>query len=108
MLFTVLVPEYIIGRALNELLSAKEQDLVFGQKIIYTYMVNMGYFVIDFGDYWLEGKAHETGGRVEEDFARRTAFSSRPAEPDYSLQKVCCRNFGRHTNLKSIYEPEPV
>lgn len=54
MIFTVLVPEYIIGKALNERLAVKSCMIRSRRTLfpadyeeIYFYMANMGYFVLN-------------------------------------------------------------
>jgi hypothetical protein len=94
MIFTVLVPEYIIGRALNELISVNTQHDRLSKTA--RYMANMGYFIVDFEDYWGEGRTSDGGGRVEEepetpDIERiqglpSFTFKSRPRDPHYSMQ----------------------
>jgi len=87
MIFTVLVPEYIIGRALNELLATKFKENSWHK--IQEYMANMGYFVLDFEDYWTEVSGSNTGRRVEEeDQGDGSTYKSRPVEPGYSLQQT--------------------
>ena len=62
MVFTTLVPEYLIGKAVSERLAAnagvremkdklQRRDVVNVQwDEIHVYMANMGYFVVDFSD----------------------------------------------------------
>jgi hypothetical protein len=56
MIFTVLVPEYLVGKALSEKLAAKTgakywtRESDFDYKEIHGYMANMGYFVLDLGN----------------------------------------------------------
>ena len=49
-IFTILVPEYLVGKALSELLAAKSavaswRELGIQCKEIHGFMANMGYFV---------------------------------------------------------------
>jgi hypothetical protein len=63
MIFTVLIPEFIIGKALNDFLAAK--DLLGTSKFasvwdeVHAHMANMGYFIVDFGQYWLEANGSD-------------------------------------------------
>jgi hypothetical protein len=65
MLFTILTPEYLVGKALGEKLAAQagvriwSAESEFGYKEIHGYMANMGYFVLDLGDL----PATQTGDR---------------------------------------------
>jgi len=51
MVVTVFVPEYLVGRALSELLVARQFRSHGLFSLVQTYMANMGYFVLDMGDY---------------------------------------------------------
>jgi hypothetical protein len=96
MMFTILVPEYIVGKALNELLANNERFSNWDK--VTTYMANMGYFIIDFGDYWLETSSSDLIRIVEEEPVgqyRKSSLTTKPAAPSYSLQKViheCSQN----------------
>ncbi|KUJ07171.1 uncharacterized protein LY89DRAFT_660914 [Mollisia scopiformis] len=59
MIFTILVPEYLVGKAFGEWLAAKEgvsyvkrwyPENVIEWETVHVYMANMGYFVVDFRD----------------------------------------------------------
>jgi hypothetical protein len=70
MIITILVPEYILGKARNERLAAKDAAHYFhihgsewGE--VHAYMANMGYFVLDVGDYLLEASKVDENGTEE-------------------------------------------
>ncbi len=70
MIFTILIPEYILGKALNERLSVKGsriqfRDLGLDWEEVHLYMANMGYFVLDVGEYLLEA-SNGAGNRSDE------------------------------------------
>ena len=50
MILTILIPEYLIGRALGDWLVARAIRRSFGWGTVGAYMANMGYFVLDVGD----------------------------------------------------------
>ena len=65
MIFTVLIPEYLVGKAFSDWLAAKsgveimkvciEEAIAEGiegieWEMVHAYMANMGYFVVDFSD----------------------------------------------------------
>ncbi|KAE9369080.1 hypothetical protein N431DRAFT_469014 [Stipitochalara longipes BDJ] len=96
MIFTILVPEYIVGKALNEMVAVNtriSRGPGFGgdrwDKVT-MYMANMGYFIVDFRDYWLKNSTCEEGRTVEDDavYLDRRKFTTSPAAGGYSLQKV--------------------
>jgi hypothetical protein len=88
MMFTILVPEYIVGKALNELVANNDSRWGDWDKVT-TYMANMGYFIIDFGDYWLETSSSDSVRFVEEENVPWGPTKlTKPATPSYSLQKV--------------------
>ncbi len=66
---TFLVPEYIVGKALNELVSM--DHIPKGWDKVSTYMANMGYLIVDFGDYWLETSNSDLIRIVEEEPSRQ-------------------------------------
>jgi hypothetical protein len=76
MVFTVFVPEYIIGKALNEMVAVNKRgreryvfrrDDKVNWETVHNYMANMGYFVVDFGGYWLEASSGDAVRTVEEE-----------------------------------------
>ena len=100
MMFTILVPEYIVGKALNELVAINNRWARLDK--VTTYMASMGYFIVDFEDYWLETSNSNLIRIVEEEPVeqyRRGDLTTKPAAPSYSLQKVIheCLQNGAHT-----------
>jgi hypothetical protein len=105
-IFTVLIPELIIGKALNDLLAAKNLpgtskfNLVWDE--VHAHMANMRYFVVDFGQYWLEAnESDEDRGEVkveQEGYERlrhwlydlddSETFELKIAQADYSLRTM--------------------
>jgi hypothetical protein len=49
MLFTILVPEFLVGKALGEYRAARYGCKGVDWSMIHSYMANMGYFVLDWG-----------------------------------------------------------
>jgi hypothetical protein len=87
MFFTIFVPEYIIRRAMSEVLAV--HDMVRKTKSqweeVPTHMANMGYFVLDFSDYWLASGSSDTGRKIEDrNPFNSPSFRPKPAERDYS------------------------
>jgi hypothetical protein len=98
MIFTVLIPEYIIGKALSELLAVNETIKNNGRierpvqhqwDKVTASMANMGYFIIDFEDYWLEASSDEMDRKVEVKPGRLAEEDSPTVAtgPGYSLKK---------------------
>lgn len=58
MILTILVPEYLVGKALGELVVARAWARGGSFTMVQTYLANMGYFVVDMGDIG----EHPTGG----------------------------------------------
>lgn len=93
MIFTILIPEYIVGKALNELLGAKlgetDPEMVSNWEEVHHYMANMGYFVLDLEDYWPESTSSGADRTVEEEGSvyDSSKFRARTMEPGFSLKK---------------------
>jgi len=68
MIFTILIPEYILGKALNERIAVKEIVARFRNvdiaewEEVHAYMSNMGYFVLDLGDDFHGTRGDDTNG----------------------------------------------
>jgi len=100
MLFTILVPEYIVGKALSELIAngsskhrLEETKLLRGTDERWnktkTYMANMGYFIVDFRKYWLEANNSNLNRLVEIQGSEGPdrGFATKLATPEYSLRE---------------------
>ncbi len=89
MILTILIPEYLVGRALGDWLVARSMRRYFGWGTVESHMANMGYFVLDVGDIPEENAEDE---RVQ-------AFRR-----SYLQDKVMSRSFLiNHSRLKGRY-----
>ena len=50
MIMTILIPEYLVGRALGEWLAARDMTATTKWSMVEAYMANMGHFVLDVGE----------------------------------------------------------
>ena len=97
MVFTILVPEYIIGREMSEVLAVNGMIKVNKDKRIdgsiwdkgIVHMADIGYFVLDFGEYWLSSSSGDINRTVEDQSLFEIGeFCSEAAEPGYSLKET--------------------
>ena len=99
MIFTILVPEYIVGKALNELVANDQRGQMADATAPYprttkrwdritAYMADMGYFAVDFGDFWdMESDSTDVERLVEEDHPILDRCNTKPASKGYSLRE---------------------
>jgi len=87
MILTILIPEYLVGRALGEWLAALKM-VELGWTMTDAYMANMGYFVLDVSDYYGTATEKEQGGKQVDtaDAERRIEVDVNTVELGYGLR----------------------
>jgi len=92
MIFTVFVPEYLVGKALSERAAATDAIEWNQMSMTQRYLANMGYFVLDLGEEATKVVAESPGGAMSLDpvrvvsAAELQADDPSPADPAESKQ----------------------
>ncbi len=86
MVLTILIPEYLLGRALDDWIAARPSvDTMPKWTRIEKYLANMGHFVLDVGDVdWNEAAGGQDGGRL-----MVVLVSKGPPQNQFSRFDIC-------------------